>query len=292
MAAATYLFFTLIIASTSCSFGSVSSIEAQKLTLSVYYETLCPRCATFIVKNLARIFDNELITILNLRLVPWGNASTNNSKNATFCQHGPDECRLNSLEACAIDVLQDVNVGRHVIFFGLKCIRIRVDSDEFVMQNKHFALIYCIEFLAIEGRHKEWQTCFSSLGLPLKPVLDCYESANATKLELKYANETAYLSQPLKFVPWLVLNNQPIGNDYENFASYVCKAYKGDHGIDSATPPLFPLNPQVADHHLKVDLTIYYSTLLNLCFLHRATGTPIDFGQGSHGHYRPPASAL
>ncbi|CAN6715496.1 unnamed protein product [Malus baccata var. baccata] len=170
MAAATYLFFALIIASTLCSFGSVSSIEAQKLTLSVYYETLCPRCATFIVKNLARIFDNELITILNLRLVPWGNASTNNSKNATFCQHGPDECRLNSLEACAIDVLHDV--------------------------NKHFALIYCIEFLAIEGRHKEWQTCFSSLGLPLKPVLDCYESANATK-------------------------------DYENFASYVCKAYKG-----------------------------------------------------------------
>lgn len=201
MAAATYLSFTLIIASTLCSFGSVSSIEAQKLTLSVYYETLCPRCATFIVKNLARIFDNELITILNLRLVPWGNASTNNSNNATFCQHGPDECRLDSLEACAIDVLHDV--------------------------NKHFALIYCIEFLAIEGRHKEWQTCFSSLGLPLKPVLDCYKSANATKLELKYANETAHLSLPLQFVPWLVLNNQPIGNDYENFASYVCKAYKG-----------------------------------------------------------------
>ncbi|KAB2630447.1 gamma-interferon-inducible lysosomal thiol reductase-like [Pyrus ussuriensis x Pyrus communis] len=116
-------------------------------------------------------------------------------------EHGPDECRLDSLEACAIDVLHDV--------------------------NKHFALIYCIEFLAIEGRHKEWQTCFSSLGLPLKPVLDCYKSANATKLELKYANETAHLSLPLKFVPWLVLNNQPIGNDYENFASYVCKAYKG-----------------------------------------------------------------
>ncbi|KAB2612045.1 gamma-interferon-inducible lysosomal thiol reductase-like [Pyrus ussuriensis x Pyrus communis] len=86
------------------------------------------------------------------------------------------------------------------------------------MQNKHFALIYCIEFLVIEGRHKEWQTCFSSLGLPLKPVLDCYKSANATKLEQKYANETMHLSPSLKFVPWL---------DYENFATYVCKAYKG-----------------------------------------------------------------
>ncbi|XP_034222712.1 gamma-interferon-responsive lysosomal thiol protein-like isoform X1 [Prunus dulcis] len=180
----------------------VSRIEAQKVTLSVYYETLCQFCATFIVKNLAQIFDNNLITILNLRLVPWGKASTNSSKNSTVCQHGPDECRLNSVEACAINVLHDV--------------------------NKYFALIYCIEFLAIEGRQKEWQTCFSSLGLPSKPILDCYKSGNGTKIEQKYANETMHLNPPLKFLPWLVLNNQPIGNDYENFAAYVCKAYKGN----------------------------------------------------------------
>ncbi|KAM1597874.1 hypothetical protein PS2_032739 [Malus domestica] len=72
MATGTYLFFTLIIASSLCSFG-VSRVEPQKVTLSVYYETLCPYCATFIEKNLARIFDKGLITILNLRLVPWGN---------------------------------------------------------------------------------------------------------------------------------------------------------------------------------------------------------------------------
>lgn len=95
--ASAYLFFTTLIA---CSiflttfssdaaengrFGG-SRIEAQKVTLSVYYETLCPFCATFIVKNLAQIFDNNLITILNLRLVPWGKASTNSSKNSTVCQ--------------------------------------------------------------------------------------------------------------------------------------------------------------------------------------------------------------
>ncbi|KAM1799006.1 hypothetical protein ACFX1T_033003 [Malus domestica] len=110
MATSTYLFFTLIIASSLCSFG-VSRVEPQKVTLSVYHETQCPYCATFIVKNLARIFDNGLITILNLRL------------------HGPDVCKLNSLEACALDVLQDV--------------------------NKHFALIYCIEFLVMrEGTRR------------------------------------------------------------------------------------------------------------------------------------------
>ncbi|VVA14311.1 PREDICTED: gamma-interferon-inducible lysosomal [Prunus dulcis] len=206
----------------------VSRIEAQKVTLSVYYETLCQFCATFIVKNLAQIFDNNLITILNLRLVPWGKASTNSSKNSTVCQHGPDECRLNSVEACAINVLHDV--------------------------NKYFALIYCIEFLAIEGRQKEWQTCFSSLGLPSKPILDCYKSGNGTKIEQKYANETMHLNPPLKFLPWLVLNNQPIGNDYENFAAYVCKAYK----VYSGTPK----TPTKVE---EVELVLYYETLCPYC---------------------------
>lgn len=50
------------------------------------------------------------------------------------------------------------------------------------MQNKYYGFIYCIEFLAIEGRHKDWQTCFNTLGLPAKPVLDCYKSGNGTKV--------------------------------------------------------------------------------------------------------------
>ena len=64
----------------------VSKVVSQKVNLSVYYEALSPSCASFIVKNLARIFDNGLYTILNLRLVPWGNAYLNKSSNAIVCQ--------------------------------------------------------------------------------------------------------------------------------------------------------------------------------------------------------------
>ncbi|PRQ42844.1 putative gamma interferon inducible lysosomal thiol reductase GILT [Rosa chinensis] len=31
-------------------------------------------------------------------------------------------------------------------------------------------------------------------------------------LEQKFGNETMHLSPPLEFVPWLVVNDQPIGN--------------------------------------------------------------------------------
>ncbi|KAL6146736.1 hypothetical protein ACLB2K_057413 [Fragaria x ananassa] len=137
------------------------------------------------------------------RFVSWlvvNNKPLAENNCTAFCQHRPDQCKLNSLQSCTIDVMHDV--------------------------NKHFALIYCIEFLAIEGRQTEWETCFRSLRLPKKHILDCYNCSNATKLEQNYGNEIMHLNPPLEFVPWLVLNNQPIGNDYENFAGYVCKAYK------------------------------------------------------------------
>ncbi|KAL5742475.1 hypothetical protein ACOSP7_029207 [Xanthoceras sorbifolium] len=175
------------------------SQDPQNVNLSLYYETLSPNCSIFIIKNLESVFNNGLISIINLRLVPWGNAYINNS--SIVCKHGPDQCLLNTIEACAINGYNDV--------------------------NKYFGLISCIELLAIEGRQMAWQTCFSYLGLPLKPVMDCYNSRNGTKLELQYGRETAHLVPPHTLLPWVVVNNQPIRDDYENYTTYVCKAYKG-----------------------------------------------------------------
>ncbi|CAN1303473.1 Gamma-interferon-responsive lysosomal thiol protein [Linum perenne] len=66
-----------------------SSDHHQKVNLSVYYETLCPPCAQFIVENLINIFNNGIIDIVNLKLIPWGNAHlTVNGTNNTniICQ--------------------------------------------------------------------------------------------------------------------------------------------------------------------------------------------------------------
>ncbi|KAJ9180532.1 hypothetical protein P3X46_008760 [Hevea brasiliensis] len=166
--------------STVASFSSdVKASTSVKVNLSVYYETLCTSCANFIVKNLMSIFNNGLIDIISLRMVPWGNAHINRVDNSMVCQ------------------------------------------------NKYYALIYCIEFLAIEGRHRNWQTCFDSLGLPAKSVLDCYNNGTGTKLEVEHGYETAHLDPPHAFVPWVVVNYQPLGNDYKNFTTYICNAYKG-----------------------------------------------------------------
>ncbi|XP_021619920.2 gamma-interferon-responsive lysosomal thiol protein isoform X1 [Manihot esculenta] len=196
------LLIFLISPSTVSSYSlDVKVSSSVKVNLSVYYETLCPSCANFIVKNLMSIFNDGLFDIINLRMVPWGNAHMNRVNNTIVCQNGLDECELNTIQACAINVFRDV--------------------------NKYYGLIFCMEFLAIEGRHQNWQTCFDSLGLSAKSVLKCYNNGTGTKLEVEHGYETAHLDPPQSFLPWVVVNYQPLGNDYNNFTTYVCNAYKG-----------------------------------------------------------------
>ncbi|KAK9290175.1 hypothetical protein L1049_008341 [Liquidambar formosana] len=179
----------------------VSSASAsQKVDLSLYYETLCPYCANFVVNHLVKLFQTQIISIVNLRLVPWGNANLY-SNGSIVCQHGKDECLLNTVDACAIDVWPDVNT--------------------------HFRLIYCIERLADDGKLNEWKSCFQKSGLPLKPVEDCYNGGRGIQLDRQYGEETARLNPPHEYVPWVVVNNKPLLDDYERYLSYVCKAYKG-----------------------------------------------------------------
>ncbi|XVF55038.1 hypothetical protein PTKIN_Ptkin06aG0004400 [Pterospermum kingtungense] len=174
--------------------------HAQNVTLSVYYETLCPYCADFIVNHLVKLFDEGLSSIVNLRLVPWGNSVM--QPDGTFlCQHGPGECLLNSVLACTIIIYPDV--------------------------KWHFSFILCVERLTLQNKSNEWVNCFDMTGLGTVPI-DCYKSGYGNVLEKQYAAETAQLNPPHKFVPWVLVNGQPLQEDFKNFVSYVCKAYRGE----------------------------------------------------------------
>ncbi|PRQ42825.1 putative gamma interferon inducible lysosomal thiol reductase GILT [Rosa chinensis] len=70
-----FLFFFFLVSNPSQSYA------AENVSVTLYYETLCPYCADFIVNHLAKIFQNVLISIVNLRMVPWGNAWL----NSDFC---------------------------------------------------------------------------------------------------------------------------------------------------------------------------------------------------------------
>ncbi|XP_076925184.1 gamma-interferon-responsive lysosomal thiol protein-like [Bidens hawaiensis] len=174
----------------------------EKVELSLYYEALCPYCENFILNYLYKIFDNGLISIVDLKLSPYGNAKLR-SNGTIVCQHGEWECVLNNVEACAIHAWPVV-------------------SD-------HFPFIYCVESLINEEKYDEWGTCFEKLNLDPKPVTDCITSGYSYELALQYADEINALEPPHTYVPWVVVDGQPLYDDYPYFISFICKAYKGSN---------------------------------------------------------------
>ncbi|KAM5560523.1 gamma-interferon-responsive lysosomal thiol protein-like [Rosa sericea] len=117
-----FLFFFFFVSNPSQSYA------AENVSVTLYYETLCPYCADFIVNHLANIFQNGLISIVNLRMVPWGNAWLNSDGSFAY-QHGTDECLINTIEACTITIYPNV--------------------------NRHFTFIHCVERLTLQNKHSK-----------------------------------------------------------------------------------------------------------------------------------------
>ncbi|KAK7840454.1 gamma-interferon-responsive lysosomal thiol protein [Quercus suber] len=171
-----YLFF--FTSSSSSASRIILPSDSQKVSVGLYYESLCPYSANFIINYLDKLFETDLISIVDLKLVPWGNA----------------KLRANNTFDC---------------------------------QSEHFPFINCVETLVYEHKYPQWESCFEKLGLDPKPISDCFSSGHGKELELQYAAETNTLQPPHKYVPWVVVDGEPLYEDYENFLSYICKAYKG-----------------------------------------------------------------
>ncbi|KAK1561847.1 hypothetical protein Q3G72_001761 [Acer saccharum] len=150
-------------------------VKPPKVDLVLYYETLCPPCADFITTDLVKVFQTDLNTIVNLRLVPWGNAKVIN--NTIVCQHGEDECYLNIIDACIIKAWPEV--------------------------KKHFPFISCIEAensaMHSKDVEKSWRKCAHNLGFPQEPIDKCYNSGEGIKNYLDYIRYVckAYKGKPI-----------------------------------------------------------------------------------------------
>ncbi|PKI51445.1 hypothetical protein CRG98_028156 [Punica granatum] len=148
----------------------VRATAGPKVNLALYYESLCPYSAGFITNDLVKAVQTpDIERVINLRLVPWGNARVNRSTKAVLCQHGERECYLNTIHACAIQSWPD--------------------------QKTHFEFISCIEAKAFEeydsgSRETIWKTCCKQLELDTSLISKCYNSGLGTK---DYPNFMRYI---------------------------------------------------------------------------------------------------
>ncbi|CAL5210788.1 unnamed protein product [Lathyrus oleraceus] len=194
------ILFLLMIINPSQSHSSELKNGANDFVhVSLYYESLCPYSKDFILKSLQNFIKLDVMSVVSLRLVPYGNAAT--SQNGTVsCQHGPDECYYNIIEACAIEA------------WSMKL---------------SLPFIFCVENGLFTSKTPNlWQSCSNLLRLDPKTIQNCYSSGHGNELHISNGKETNGLNPPLTHTPWLVVNGQNVvAND--DLAIYVCNAYKG-----------------------------------------------------------------
>ncbi|EIE23002.1 GILT-domain-containing protein, partial [Coccomyxa subellipsoidea C-169] len=159
-------------------------------------ESLCPDCAAYTTKVLEPIFSSGLKDLIELDYVGWGNAK--NTSGEVECQHGPRECDLNIALNCAQQLSKS--------------------------QEDFFDFLYCLEREAFSSTGTEvLQTCSNSGRLSEKALRECSTGKLGAELERAAAAAT-----PLhQYVPWILVDDVPLGADCGNLATYICAAYTG-----------------------------------------------------------------
>ncbi|NXM31790.1 GILT reductase, partial [Oxyruncus cristatus] len=181
---------------------------ATPVELSLYYESLCPACREFLV---LKLFPTWLLLpseMLNITLVPYGNAQERNvsGKWDFQCQHGPEECLGNMIEACLMHEAKNFSTYFPVIF----CL----ESGSSITKN----LEACLQIYAPE--------------LDRGRIAACVQGDTGMALMHQNAQLTEALDPPHQFVPWIVINGKHTdelqAQAEASLLGLVCRLYQGE----------------------------------------------------------------
>jgi len=179
--------------------ATVSALADDKtpLKVSVYYESHCPDSRDFIITQLHPYFC-KVQQYLNLNLVSFGKAYSSN--HGFTCQHGPKECRGNTIHNCVLKRIQDPIA--------------QVDY------------VNCAMYDPDQPGHIE-KTCVEASGLSVEDVNTCFNSQEGHQLMLKAEKETKAMTPGPLFVPTIVFDDEYNDTDQKNafvdFESTLCE---------------------------------------------------------------------
>ncbi|XP_036377557.1 gamma-interferon-inducible lysosomal thiol reductase [Megalops cyprinoides] len=175
-----------------------------KVVVGLYYESLCPGCRGFLVRQLFPTWV-MLMDIMDVELVPFGNAQEEEhaGKYEFQCQHGAEECQGNMIETCIMNVTDDAAFP--IIF---------------CMESSSDVLSAAQPCLQLYAPSVKWET-----------VMSCVKGDLGNKLMHENALNTNALTPPHQYVPWVTINGQHT-EDLQDKAmsslfSLVCSTYKG-----------------------------------------------------------------
>jgi hypothetical protein len=187
----------------TCPWQAVQSWTQHSLDLQV---AISPYCEQFVKEELAPAFQDLGTSIMNVTVIPFGNARLNETAKTIQCQHGLAECDANTFELCAIEMFPHV--------------------------EDYLPFLVCMAEKLPSGYHKDvlpqgmFQECAEKTGVWWDALLACHD----TKRVAWKVNLDASLSTPTHpYVPYVLLNGTPLP-DGADFHTEICRIYTRQGG--------------------------------------------------------------
>lgn len=176
------------------------------IDITLFMETLCPYCANATVNQVKPLMKHPVLgDAIRLTFVPFGNARADaNATTTPVCQHGPDECALNTLLSCAIALYP----------------------------STWFDFAVCLEEIVLaasEGKASAADLSVASVAARCAPastarLVSCAEGPLGRALTRMAGERTAALVPKHQYVPWFVVNGVPLKSTADNLLAFVCVA--------------------------------------------------------------------
>ncbi|KAI2795983.1 hypothetical protein RDWZM_004640 [Blomia tropicalis] len=181
-----------------------SVLIVQKPKMELYYETLCPYCNEFVVNQLVPTYK-KLVNYVNFEVIPFGNVKVTIGPDGIplfKCQHGAAECFGNRVQACAIDINQNLTLSLDYIYCMYN------DPDW-------------------KNTYDTWKRCATKLSMDWKTVEICNEGKRGFELIKINWKRTTNLIPPKEYVPWIVIDGKHTETMQKeaqaDLLSYLCK---------------------------------------------------------------------
>ena len=183
-------------------------MQQPKVVVQAYTESLCIDCKNFIDRQLVHTYKDLGKEIIDLQIVPFGNADIDELSQTVSCQHGDAECDANSWEQCAVDKYHPED---YIVFFGCLETSLPMGSRSEKFDEDYFhacADLSFLEFDYLKGCHDN----------PMQ----------AWSLQTKYAK----LTPEHDHVPWVLVDGQHFDEETQDLENEICKAFVDKGGSD------------------------------------------------------------
>ena len=185
-----------------------------RVKMTVYLEALCIDSKRFVLDQLVPTFDLLGPSVIDLDIVPFGNAklvehdNDSETKGTVTCQHGNAECDANVYELCATSLYQG-NPSRYLPFFACLFATLPMHRQQTLLDTSLFAA--CARHAAIEFSDSLAKHCHD-------------DPARAWQLQVDANRRTP----PHDHVPWVVFNDGPHTMDefHDSLLEVVCLVYE------------------------------------------------------------------